>query len=277
MHQLAYLSHPLSTVAPRDLLLLQCMNLRRSDAVLEIGTGSGSSILRLAGKVATIHGVDISAGSIQRMRRELARRKISAKNAEVFALDFCEAGAASRLPVKYDVVFSCDTLEHVSSPDIFLANIHDCLKCDGRAFITFPNETEDRRHGITSFSSHQSLGDALCRAGFSPRETSISTCALTPWAKTVLQAAWLKPRRLLKRVMKRLRTPGASPQVFDQTDFYRLSPVFEPLSPIINAYCWSVMRFMTASKPAFELEPLGPVISDKQILIQARRGLGGSA
>jgi hypothetical protein len=159
----------------------------------------------------------------------------------------------------------------VTSPKRFLANVHASLKCGGRAFITFPNEREGSGHGVTSFGTYEDLAEAVAAAGFLPGDVRISTCELTEWASRLLQLAWLKPRRWAKKVIRRIWPRTAPPQVFDETDFHRSAGVLNPLAPIINAYCWAVMKLMSASKPAYRLMPLGKHIVDCQIVIQAQR------
>ena len=71
MPRLPYFPRPLATVAPRDLLLLESLPIRPTDVALEVGTGSGSSMIRLAGAVAAMHGVDVAEAPIERLRRSL--------------------------------------------------------------------------------------------------------------------------------------------------------------------------------------------------------------
>ena len=73
MPRLTYFSRPLATVAPRDLLLSEHLHPRSTDAALEIGTGSGSSLFRFSEFVQTLHGADVSSGPIERIRRFLPR------------------------------------------------------------------------------------------------------------------------------------------------------------------------------------------------------------
>ncbi|HJT30483.1 MAG TPA: class I SAM-dependent methyltransferase, partial [Pirellulales bacterium] len=95
MSTVPYFPRPLATVAPRDLLLAERLGLKRTDVVLEIGTGSGSSLFRLAPAVAAYHGVDIARQPVERLRREVQRQGL--ENVDFFVRDFCRPGAAETL------------------------------------------------------------------------------------------------------------------------------------------------------------------------------------
>jgi hypothetical protein len=47
----------------------------------------------------------------------------------------------------------------------------------------------------------------------------------------------------------------------------------EPLAPVINAYCWGVMRLMTLTGPVYEFSQAPEIIWDTEILMRATRGM----
>lgn len=274
MSTVPYFPRPLATVAPRDLLLAERLGLKRTDVVLEIGTGSGSSLFRLAPAVAAYHGIDISAGPIDRLRRAIARRRRPFSDVELFALDFCQRDAAAKLPRQYDLVFSCDTLEHVQEPQAFINNIFAALKPGGRAFITYPNEHPSYAHGITYFERRADLLQLLTKAGFSQNDIEIEVLQMSSAADRVLTVGWRWPQWIVKTALKRLMVrsaDGASPQTFDETDFFTLAERLEPLAPVINAYCWLVLKAMGAPGPAYLASSATEIIWDTRILIRAVR------
>lgn len=274
MSTVPYFPRPLATVAPRDLLLAERLGLKRTDVVLEIGTGSGSSLFRLAPAVAAYHGIDISAGPIDRLRRAIARRRLPFSDVELFALDFCQRDATAKLPRQYDLVFSCDTLEHVQEPQAFINNVFAALKPGGRAFITYPNEHPSYAHGITYFERRADLLQLLTKAGFSQNDIEIEVLRMSSAADRVLTVGWRWPQWIVKTALKRLlsqNTGGASPQTFDETDFFTLAERLEPLAPIINAYCWLVLKAMGAPGPAYRATSAAEIIWDTRILIRAVR------
>lgn len=273
MTSLRYFTHPLATVAPRDLLLQRCLGATRSDTVLEVGTGSGSSLFRFAGSVAAYHGIDISSGPIERLRQALARHPQAFNDVKLFTLDFCKPAAADDLPCRYNVVLSCDTLEHVQEPGPFLKNVFASLKPGGRAFITYPNEHPRHAHGITYFERRADVLRVLTAAGFSADEIDIATLTMATPAKWVHAIGWCWPQMLAK-VIKQLvvgKSPNSAPQTFDETDFFALANRLEPLAPAINAYCWLVLKAMGATGPAYRVSPSPETIWDTRILIRAVR------
>lgn len=275
MRPLSYFAHPLTTLAPRDLLLLEALDARSSDAVLEIGTGSGSSLFRLADSVAAFHGVDVCEGPVERLRRVVARRPGRFANVQLFTLDFCAPNAASLLPTSYDLIFSCDTVEHVADAAAFLGNIHRALKPGGRVFLTYPNEHPSIAHGITFFERREVLEQMLADAGFARHQVEIHSLRMSRLAERIMQLGWLAPRRLAKGVLRFFRGAiprNGAPQTFAETDFYTASDRLEPAAPLINAYCWGVMKVMSLARPVYEILPAPEIIWDTRILIRATRG-----
>lgn len=274
MNSLAYFPRPLATVAPRDLLLQQCVEFAASHSVLEVGTGSGSSLFRFANAVKAYHGIDISHGPVERLKSAVAQRRKPYKDVQLFALDFCKPDAAGELPGTYDLVFSCDTLEHVENPQAFLDNVYEAVKPGGQAFITYPNEHPSRAHGITYFERREDVSGLLINAGFEPSEIEIETVNMAPFAERVLAVGWRWPQKLAKAVIYRLvagNKPADAPQTFEQTDFFTLANRLEPLAPAINAYCWLILRAMAATGHVYRMAAAPEEIWDTRILIRAAR------
>lgn len=274
MTHLAYFAHPLATVAPRDLLLAEQLQPRQSDTALEIGTGSGSSLIRFSRLVGTMHGADVSRAPIERLRRFLPRFQSAGQKLDLFVLDFCDAALPSRLTERYDLIFSCDTVEHVPDPRRFFANVFQLLKPGGRAFITFPNERPERAHGITFFDGRAAVEGLLTAAGFDPSQFDIATVSMRPAAQTILRAGWHAPRSVGKKAWGLLSGGSGStaPQTFDETAFFSAADRLEPLAPVINAYSWAVLQLMSMAGPVYTTTPAGADIWDTQVLINARRG-----
>lgn len=273
MKQLAYFAHPLATVAPRDLLLAEHLDLKGSDTALEIGTGSGSSLFRFSPFVATMHGADVSSGPIDRLRKFLPRFHAAGRKLDLFVLDFCDPDLSVRVTERYDLIFSCDTVEHVPDPARFFANVFQLLKPGGRTFITFPNERPERAHGITFFDGRTAVGALLTNAGFRREEFSIETVVMRPAARRILRAGWHAPRAIGKKAWAALNGSGtAAPQTFDETAFFSAAGRLEPLAPFINAYSWAVLKLMSIASPVYTTAQAAEDIWDTQVLIRARRG-----
>lgn len=272
MNTVPYFPRPLATVAPRDLLLAERLGLKRTDMVLEIGTGSGSSLFRLAPAVSAYHGVDIAQQPVERLRREVQRQGL--ENVDFFVRDFCRPGAAATLPCQYDVVFSCDTLEHVEQPGQFLENVHAAIKPGGRLLLTYPNEHPRRAHGITFFERRSELLELLVAAGFAVEQVQIDELQMTRRSNGLLSLGWELPRKLSKKAVELVIGPTSAseaPQTFDETHFFALADRFERWAPLINAYCWAVLKAMDMAGPVYRSSPAGETIWDQRILIQATR------
>lgn len=274
MKPLKFFAHPLATLSPRDLMLLELLPIKDSAAALEIGTGSGSSLFRLADAFSSLHGIDVARDCVRRLQSAVDRFGRRFRDVRLFTLDFCAPDAADQLPTRYDVIYACDTLEHVPDPEAFLGNVYQALKPGGEVLITFPNEHPSRAHGITYFERRDQLEDLLHVAGFKPEDVRVEVVELRRAPDWVFRAAWNTPRRFAKktlRFLKGTRGPSPLPQTFEETDFFRLAGKLEGLAPLINGYCWLVMKLMSLGRSVYKVRPAPDVIWDTHILIRARR------
>jgi len=108
--------------------LLDC---RSTDAVLDLGCGSGNLLTLLEGSEIT--GVDLSDYLLTLAKNRVQGRpniKILRENAE--QLPFGDNS--------FDRVVCSEVLEHVQNPDRVLKEIHRVSKPGARIVITFPNE-----------------------------------------------------------------------------------------------------------------------------------------
>src|SRR5262249_28881910 len=105
--------------------------LARGRSVLDLGCNNGWGTRVVAETARRIVGVDVSAGAL-----EEARRSIDASNVQ-----FCQVGGG-RLPfvdAEFDVVASCQVIEHVSDYAPYLSEILRVLTPNGVAVFTTPN------------------------------------------------------------------------------------------------------------------------------------------
>lgn len=101
--------------------------------VLEVGCGAGDFAIYLAGQRANVTAVDFSRYAI-----DLAEEKASAQNMRI---DFRVADAQC-LPFadnSFDLIFSCECLEHVPDPQKALAEFYRVLETSGRLVLTTEN------------------------------------------------------------------------------------------------------------------------------------------
>ena len=105
----------------------------KGKSVLEIGCGRGDFSLFLGERGGKVHGTDFSNAAI-----EIAKEKAIIRNARV---DFSVVDAQT-IPFEnesFDVIFSCECLEHIPDPQKALNEIYRILKSGGTAVITTEN------------------------------------------------------------------------------------------------------------------------------------------
>jgi ubiquinone biosynthesis O-methyltransferase len=101
--------------------------------ILEVGCGQGDFSMYLSNKGADITGCDFSGFAI-----DIAREKTALKKS---AANFLVADAQN-LPFEnnsFDIVFSCECLEHVNDPRKTLKELHRVLKPGGKLVLTTEN------------------------------------------------------------------------------------------------------------------------------------------
>lgn len=101
--------------------------------VLEVGCGAGDFAIHLSKQLAVVTAVDFSAKAI-----EIAKEKSKAQNQSV---NFQVADAQS-LPFdsnSFDLIFSCECLEHVPDPQKALNEFYRVLKPSGSLILTTEN------------------------------------------------------------------------------------------------------------------------------------------
>ena len=112
---------------------MQMLNLHSNESVLEIGCGTGHSLVEFANRGAQVAAMDVSERMIN-----VARRRIQNK-AQKRSVEFCQAdGFFIPFPGgQFDAVFLSFTLELFDTPDIpcVLSECHRVLKSRGRIGI----------------------------------------------------------------------------------------------------------------------------------------------
>jgi ubiquinone/menaquinone biosynthesis C-methylase UbiE len=123
----------------RELGLRQ-LDVREGDAVLEVGCGTGGSLVKLAKRAGRAYGIDISDGMCRRAQNRIWSSGVGSNAGVVL-------GDAAMLPfmgASFDRVFMCFTLELFNDPDM-RAVLSECgrvLRPEGRICVVAMAKSE---------------------------------------------------------------------------------------------------------------------------------------
>ena len=109
-------------------MLLRALDVQPTCRTLEIGCGKGNILSELPGKLV---GLDLSQNNL-RFARQRVQGELILGNAE---------DASSLVSGLFDRVYCTEVIEHVQHPEKVLCEMAKCLKSDGTAVVTVPNET----------------------------------------------------------------------------------------------------------------------------------------
>ena len=117
-------------------LVLEYLGPLQGKRVLEIACGRGGFVRELASRGATVFGADFSASALR-----IAQEKILAAGRNGIRVGLARADA-HHLPYaagSFDVVISCETIEHLLDPRAALAEMARVCKTGGLLYLTTPN------------------------------------------------------------------------------------------------------------------------------------------
>ena len=147
---------------------------RRKGALLDVGCGEGSFLVRAKNLGFDVYGIDFDAKSMQAARRRLGNNKVYDMPLEEFVQ------YAQKRELLFDVITFFEVLEHQEDPCKFLRNIKGILKPGGWIAGSTPNRDRffadvERRAGDGDFPPHHffwfsrdSLHHLLSHSGFAP-------------------------------------------------------------------------------------------------------------
>jgi tellurite methyltransferase len=96
--------------APSDWAREIARLVRPGDAVLDLGCGEGRDSVFFAELGATVTGVDLAVGGLDKARRLARRRRVRVR--------WIEGGMTEALPAgRFDLIFSCGTIHYVPRAD----------------------------------------------------------------------------------------------------------------------------------------------------------------
>ena len=128
-----------------DLLVAHGVDYTRK-RVADVGCGTGGLLkaLHARGQARTLTGFEYSEKAL-----DLAR-------AQVPGVGFCEFDIYVGNPIKFDVIFCIEVIEHLLYPDKALRNVVGMLAESGVALVTVPNGRTDTFEGHINFWSPES-------------------------------------------------------------------------------------------------------------------------
>jgi len=238
----------------RDYLILDNIPVSKEISVMEIGVGTGSTADLIVGKVKKYCGVDISAGLIEWL-------KTAYKYDDSVKFYAKDATQDDFLGEKFDVIFSADTLEHVSSPKGYFNFIEKHLTQNGIALVTFPNESPKRHHGILWFNSKSELIEIIDSSGL--KVLDIYRVEETAYHKLIKKYLWSIPKRIISRHLYEL------PQSFENTEAFEINKSGSIKKNIFACYA-KMITWIAALLPLYDLTEVGEDINDKVLLFHLK-------
>ncbi|MDO8506973.1 MAG: class I SAM-dependent methyltransferase [bacterium] len=104
-------------------------DLIKGSKLLDVGSGSGELISRLAGKMDKVVGVEVNKNAYSGLKEKIKKFK----NTSIFeSLDKVEEN-------NFDVCTTLDVLEHIEDPSETVEEIYSKLKKGGTYIVTIPN------------------------------------------------------------------------------------------------------------------------------------------
>lgn len=174
---------------------IQILDIQPNESILEIGCGTGHSLIEFSNKGEKVIAVDISEGMIN-VARKRTQNKVPKRSVE-----FCQADG-SFIPFsggQFDTVFLSFTLELFDTPDIpkVLHECHRVLKSNGRIGIVALAKVNTTAVSIYEWFHRQMpnfvdcrpifLEPALKKAQFTVLKSTIKTMWGLPVVVTVAQ------------------------------------------------------------------------------------------
>lgn len=241
--------------AVRDYLVINNIALKNNSSVMEIGVGTGSTIGLIMGKVKKYCGVDISSDLIDWLHSVYSRTE----SVRFCVIDVCGGGF---LGEKFDVIISADTLEHVQSPQGYFDFIAKHLSSDGIALVTFPNESEEKHHGVTWFKNKKELFDLVDSSGL--KVLDVKEVLKTICHRLIKNILWSFPKYFVSRRV------DSMPQSFEDTEAFQINKVGGIKAEVFGCYARTVTLFAQCFQMYNLVEVNGEHVSGKILLMHLK-------
>jgi phosphatidylethanolamine/phosphatidyl-N-methylethanolamine N-methyltransferase len=149
-----------AVLQPGRRAVIDALNLRPGDRVLEVGVGTGIS-LPLYPRDVRITGIDVSREMLERARARVARARL--RNVE--ALLEMDAEEMAFPPASFDKVVAMYVVSVVPRPAKLLEELHRVCKPDGEIFLVNHFQSENRVLG----GLERAIGAFSSQIGFDPQ------------------------------------------------------------------------------------------------------------
>ncbi|MEK5334858.1 class I SAM-dependent methyltransferase [Bacillus sp. FSL M8-0166] len=151
---------------------LQLLNIQENDRILEIGTGRGITLSKVAEKLdrGKVYGVDASRHMIKYAKRK--HKKLTEQDKAVITF-----GKAEQLPFEdrsFNKLFTVQTIYYLKDIEQVMKEVYRVLQVDGEVFLSFQKQElikEQKRS--TSFSSHSEQEISRLFSAYHFREVSV--------------------------------------------------------------------------------------------------------
>ncbi|MFS0654768.1 class I SAM-dependent methyltransferase [Bacillus sp. 179-C3.3 HS] len=133
---------------------IQLLNIQENDRILEIGTGRGTTLSKVAENLdrGKVYGVDASHHMIKYAKRK--NKKLVDQNKAVIRL-----GKAENLPFEdrsFNKLFTVQTIYYLSDLEQVLKEVYRVLQVDGEVFLSFQKkELQKQSHAYSLYSEEE--------------------------------------------------------------------------------------------------------------------------
>ncbi|UIN49038.1 methyltransferase domain-containing protein [Bacillus safensis] len=151
---------------------IQLLNIQENDRILEIGTGRGITLSKVAEKLdrGKVYGVDASRHMIKYAKRK--HKKLAEQDKAVITL-----GKAEQLPFEdrsFNKLFTVQTIYYLKDIQQVMKEVYRVLQVDGEVFLSFQKqELINEQKRSTSFSSYSEEEISRLFSAYHFREVSV--------------------------------------------------------------------------------------------------------
>lgn len=151
---------------------IQLLNIQENDRILEIGTGRGITLSKVAEKLdrGKVYGVDASHHMIKYAKRK--HKKLAEQDKAVITL-----GKAEQLPFEdrsFNKLFTVQTIYYLKDIEQVMKEVYRVLQVDGEVFLSFQKqELFNEQKRSTSFSSYSEEEISRLFSAYHFREVSV--------------------------------------------------------------------------------------------------------